>query len=293
MSTPSTLIVRSEQRAFDGVQGFYEHQSSSVGGPMRFSVFQPPAAASKNAKLPVLYYLAGLTCNEETFVIKAGAQRVAAALGLVLVACDTSPRAFRTPGDDKDWDFGQGAGFYLDATAAPWSQAYRMRSYVTRELRELVEQNFSVRTGPEGRGIFGHSMGGHGALSIALGNPGEYTSVSAFAPIVAPSQVPWGIKAFSGYLGEDRAQWAQYDTVALLESGKRFQGTLLVDQGEDDKFLERELRPELLEQACKKAGQSLQLRRHAGYDHSYYFIQTFVEDHLRHHARALSGKHAS
>jgi S-formylglutathione hydrolase len=283
MTSPFT--IRSEQRAFDGVQGFYEHESRSVGGPMRFSVYQP--AAAKQEKLPVLYYLAGLTCNEETFMIKAGAQRMAAQLGLILVACDTSPRAFRAPGDDTEWDFGQGAGFYLDATVAPWSTAYRMRSYVTRELRELIEQNFPVRGGPKSRGIFGHSMGGHGALSIALGLPGEYASVSAFAPIVAPSQVPWGIKAFTNYLGEDQSTWAPYDTVALLEAGRRFDGTLLVDQGEDDKFLTQELRPELLERACKQAGQTLKLRRQPGYDHSYYFIQSFMEDHLRHHAQNL------
>lgn len=281
----SSLTIRSEQRAFDGVQGFYEHPSQACDGPMRFSVYQPPAA--KRGKLPVLYYLAGLTCNEETFMIKAGAQRLAAKHNLILVSCDTSPRSFRTAGDDADWDFGQGAGFYLDATAAPWSQAYRMRSYVTRELRDLVEQNFPVQNGPRARGIFGHSMGGHGALSIALALPDEYASVSAFAPIVAPSQVPWGIKAFSAYLGDDRASWAAYDSVALLQSGRRIPGTLLVDQGEDDKFLVRELRPELLEQACKHAGQALQLRRHAGYDHSYYFIQSFIEDHIEHHARAL------
>lgn len=285
MSGMSSLSIRSEQRAFEGVQGFYEHPSRCADGPMRFSVYQPPAA--KHTKCPVLYYLAGLTCNEETFMIKAGAQRMAAKLGLILVSCDTSPRAFRAPGDDADWDFGQGAGFYLDATVAPWSQAYRMRSYVTRELRELVEESFPVRSGPEARGIFGHSMGGHGALSIALALPDEYASVSAFAPIVAPSQVPWGIKAFSGYLGADRASWAAYDSVALLEAGRRFPGTLLIDQGSDDKFLERELRPELLERACERAGQGLQLRRHAGYDHSYYFIQTFIEEHLQHHARAL------
>ena len=284
IATPS-LTIRSEQRAFDGVQGFYEHVSRECDGPMRFSVYVPPAA--KQGKLPVLYYLAGLTCNEETFMIKAGAQRLAAKHNVILVSCDTSPRAFRTPGDDADWDFGQGAGFYLDATKEPWSKAYRMRSYVTRELRELVEQNFPVRTGPEARGIFGHSMGGHGALSIALALPGEYASVSAFAPIVAPSQVPWGIKAFTGYLGDDRASWAAYDSVSLLEAGRRVSSTLLIDQGEDDKFLTRELRPELLEDACSKAGQALQLRRHLGYDHSYYFIQTFIADHIEHHARLL------
>jgi S-formylglutathione hydrolase len=281
--TARSFTTRSEQRAFDGVQGFYEHESAVCAGPMRFSVYLPPAAV-RGARVPVLYYLAGLTCTEETFVIKAGAQRVAAALDLMLVTCDTSPRAARFPGDDADWDFGQGAGFYLDATQAPWSSAYRMRSSVTRELRELVEREFPVRDGA--RGIFGHSMGGHGALSIALAHPGEYRSVSAFAPIVAPSQVPWGIKAFTGYLGDDRRAWAAYDTLKLLET-RTFDGTLLVDQGTDDKFLERELRPELLEQACERSGQSLKLRRRTGYDHSYYFIASFIEDHLRHHAGVL------
>jgi S-formylglutathione hydrolase len=279
----TSFNVRSEQRCFGGVQGFYEHQSAACGGAMRFAVYLPPAAASGQAR-PVLYYLAGLTCTEETFVIKAGAQRTAAELGLILVTCDTSPRAVRLPGDDEAWDFGQGAGFYLDATQAPWSNAYRMHTYVTRELRELVEGNFPVRAGA--RGIFGHSMGGHGALSIALGSRGEYRSVSAFAPIVAPSQVPWGQKAFSRYLGEDRASWRAYDTVALLET-QRFDGTLLVDQGTTDNFLERELKPELLERACAATGQPLQLRRREGYDHSYYFIASFVDEHLRHHASAL------
>jgi len=281
--TAAEYTTRSEQRAFDGRQGFYEHESALCAGPMRFSVYQPPAAV-RGTRVPVLYYLAGLTCTEETFMIKAGAQRIAAALDLMLVTCDTSPRSARFPGDDASWDFGQGAGFYLDATEEPAAQAYRMRSYVTRELRELVERAFPVKDGA--RGIFGHSMGGHGALSIALGLPGEYRSVSAFAPIVAPSQVPWGIQAFTKYLGEDRASWAQYDTVQLLET-RRFDGTLLVDQGTDDKFLERELRPELLEHACERTGQSLKLRRRTGYDHSYYFIATFLEEHLRHHAQVL------
>ena len=282
--SPASFSTRSEQRAFDGVQGFYEHESSACAGSMRFAVFQPPAAV-RGQRVPVLYYLAGLTCSEETFMIKAGAQRMAAALELMLVSCDTSPRAARFPGDDESWDFGQAAGFYLDATQAPWSSAYRMRSYVTRELRELVEREFPVL--PGARGIFGHSMGGHGALSIALGLPGEYQSVSAFAPIVAPSQVPWGIQAFTRYLGQERASWAAYDTVALLQT-QRFDGVLLVDQGTEDRFLERELRPELLEQACERSGQALKLRRRTGYDHSYYFISSFIEDHLRHHAEALA-----
>ena len=281
----TTFTTRSEHRSFDGVQGFYEHASVACAGPMRFAVYLPPAAA-KGREVPALYYLAGLTCTEETFVIKAGAQRVAAELGIAIVTCDTSPRTARFPGDDASWDFGLGAGFYVDATQAPWSSAYRMRTYVTRELREVVEANFPIRK--DARGIFGHSMGGHGALTIALAFPGEYRSVSAFAPIVAPSQVPWGTKAFSGYLGDDRARWADHDAVELVKR-RPFEGTLLVDQGTADKFLERELRPELLRQACADAGQALELRMREGYDHSYYFIATFVEDHLRHHARALFG----
>jgi len=276
------MQTRAEHEVFGGKQGFYEHESALCKGPMRFAVFTPSRAA--NEPVPVLYYLAGLTCNEETFVIKAGAQRVAEELGLAIVTLDTSPRAQRYAGDDENWDFGLGAGFYVDATVAPWSESYRMRSYVTRELRDLVEARFPVDNSR--RGIFGHSMGGHGALTIALDLPGEYQSCSAFAPIVAPSQVPWGKKALPRYLGDDSAAWARYDAVELLKT-RRFPGELLVDQGLADKFLERELKPELLESACKDAGQALRLRRHAGYDHSYYFIATFVEDHLRHHAKAL------
>lgn len=271
-----------EHAAFGGVQGFYQHPSAACAGPMRFSVYLPEAARSKT--VPAVYYLAGLTCTEETFPIKAGAQRVAAELGLALVACDTSPRAARFPGDDADWDFGQGAGFYLDATEAPWSSAYRMYTYVTEELPLVVEARFAID--PSRRSVFGHSMGGHGALMIALRNPSRYRSVSAFAPITAPSDVPWGQKAFRRYLGSDRAAWAQYDTVRLLET-RRFDGTLLVDQGSRDQFLERELKPERLRAACEASGQALDLRLRDGYDHSYYFIQTFIEDHLRHHARAL------
>jgi S-formylglutathione hydrolase len=280
---PAGLVVRSEQRAFDGVQGFYEHDSVACAGPMRFSLFLPPQALA-GARVPVVYYLAGLTCTEETFVVKAGAQRVAAALGLALCTSDTSPRAARFPGDDEAWDFGRGAGFYVDATEEPWSRAYRMRSYVADELPALVEAAFPLRAGA--RGLFGHSMGGHGALTLALTYPDRYRSVSAFAPIAAPSQVPWGQKAFSRYLGPDRAAWAACDAVELLRT-RRFDGPILVDQGLADQFLERELKPELLEAAAAAAGQQLTLRRHPGYDHSYFFVATFVEDHLAHHARAL------
>jgi S-formylglutathione hydrolase len=273
----------SEQRCFQGVQGFYRHASSAVGGPMRFGVFVPDQAA--RAPCPALYYLAGLECNEQTFAVKAGAQRVAAQLGLVLVTSDTSPRSARFPGDDASWDFGQGASFYVDAVQEPWRQAYRMETYVTRELPDVVEGRFPVSG--KARGIFGHSMGGHGALALALRNPGRYGSVSAFAPIVAPSRVPWGRKAFAGYLGPDEAAWDAYDACALVRA-RPLPIPLLIDQGTADKFLDVQLKPELFEAACAQAGQSLRLRRHAGYDHSYYFISTFVEEHLVHHARALA-----
>ncbi len=277
--------VRSEHRVWNGRQGFYEHESAACGGSMRFSVFVPEQGLVGGAKLPALYWLAGLTCTEETFVVKAGAQRVAAELGLVLVTCDTSPRAARYPGDDAAWDFGQGAGFYLDATQEPWAQTYRMESYVTRELRALVEAEFPVHQSV--RGILGHSMGGHGALTLALRHPELYASVSAFAPIASPSQVAWGQKAFRGYLGDDPATWAAHDANALVASGKRFASTPLIDQGLADKFLTTELRPELFEEACRQANQPLELLRHEGYDHSYYFIQTRIEAHLRHHAAKL------
>lgn len=277
-----SITTRSEQRCFGGTLGFYEVDSPACGGPMRFSVYLPPGAA----RPPVVYYLAGLTCTEETFPAKSGAQRVAAALGLALVACDTSPRSARYPGDDAAWDFGLGAGFYLDATAAPWSATYRMETHVVHELRAAVEAHFPVAA--DRRGITGHSMGGHGALTLSLRHPGVYASVSALAPICAPSQVPWGEKAFRGYLGDDPAAWAAHDACALIQSGRRWPGTVLVDQGLDDKFLARELRPELLESACAAASQPLTLRRHAGYDHSYYFVASMIEEHLRHHAAALA-----
>jgi S-formylglutathione hydrolase len=277
-----TLETLSERRCFGGVQGFYRHQSTATGGPMRIGVFVPEAA-TRSAR-PALYYLAGLTCTEETFAIKAGAQRAAAAHGLVLITCDTSPRAARYPGDDADEDFGLGAGFYLDATQEPWRASYRMDTYVTQELPAVVEAGFPVSK--DARGIFGHSMGGHGALALALRNPGRYRSVSAFAPIVAPSRVPWGRKAFAGYLGADEAAWAGYDACALVRS-RPLPIPLLVDQGTADKFLDVQLKPELFEAACAEAGQRLELRRHAGYDHSYYFIASFVEEHLAHHAKAL------
>jgi S-formylglutathione hydrolase len=276
------IDVISEQRCFGGMQGYYRHASRECSGPMRFGVFVPPLAP--NVRAPVLYFLAGLTCSEETFSIKAGAQRVAAELGLMLVTPDTSPRATGIAGEADDWEVGSGAGFYLDATQAPWSRHFRMSSYVARELPELIDANFPADLTRSG--ILGHSMGGHGALTIALKQPRRFRSVSAFAPIAAPSLVPWGEKAFTRFLGEDRASWADYDACALLEH-KTFPGTILIDQGLADKFLELQLRPDLFEQACARSGQALTLRRHPRYDHSYYFIASFIEAHLRHHADAL------
>ena len=279
----SAIETISEQRCFGGVQGFYRHVSASCAAPMRFAVYQPPQA--RDRAVPALYYLAGLTCTEETFMIKAGAQRLAAELGLMLVAPDTSPRNTGIADEAADWEFGTAAGFYLDATQAPWSQYFNMYSYVVRELPAVVAEHF--RADPERRGLFGHSMGGHGALTIALQNPQLYRSVSAFAPIVAPSQVPWGRKAFPRYLGPDPTSWSRYDATELVRT-RRFPGTILIDQGDADKFLGEQLRPQLFETGCRTAGQPLTLRMQSGYDHSYYFIATFIEDHLRHHAAALN-----
>ncbi|ACB96103.1 S-formylglutathione hydrolase [Beijerinckia indica] len=279
MSAP---IEISRHRCFGGEVGFYRHASLEIGGEMRFSVFVPEAA--KTSKVPALLYLAGLTCTEETFMIKGGAQQHAAKAGLILVAPDTSPRDRRHPGDDASWDFGLGAGFYLDAMQEPWRDGYRMGSYVSRELPQLIEANFPAN--PDRWGIFGHSMGGHGALVTALKMPEKFHSVSAFAPIAAPSQCPWGEKAFSAYLGPDCTLWAEWDATALIEKGLRLP-PLLIDQGLADQFLERQLHPHLFEAACVKAGQPLTLRRHEGYDHGYYFISTFMADHIAHHAKAL------
>jgi S-formylglutathione hydrolase len=274
---------RSEHRCHGGEQGFYEHRSVACAGPMRFSVFLPPGA-DEGGPVPAVYALAGLTCTEETFAIKAGAQAVAAALGLALVTCDTSPRTARFPGDDASWDFGLGAAYYLDATEAPWSSAYRMETYVTEELPALVEAHFPVAS--DRRGLLGHSVGGHGALTLALRHPERYQSVSAFAPMVAPGRVPWGVQAFGRLLGPDRARWAEHDASELVKA-HRFPGVIQIDQGTADQFLAEQLRPELFSEACAEAGQPLQLRMRPGYDHGYWFIQTFVEEHLRHHAAAL------
>jgi S-formylglutathione hydrolase len=279
MSDPSLI---SEQACFGGKQRFYAHESRECRTEMRFSVYLPPQAQTRS--VPVLYYLAGLTCTEETFMIKAGAQRIAAELGLMLVAPDTSPRKARVPGDDASWDFGVGAGFYVDATREPWSQHYRMYSYVTAELREVVQSLGAAQA--DQQSIFGHSMGGHGALVCALRNPDLYRSVSAFAPISAPMQCPWGQKAFSGYLGDDQTQWAAYDATELV-AARRYASPILIDQGTADKFLSEQLKPELFATACRKSGTVLNLRLQAGYDHGYYFISTFMADHLQHHARHL------
>jgi S-formylglutathione hydrolase len=287
MTGTAALEVISQHKCFDGVVGFYRHNSTSTSSPMRFSVFVPQQGRA--GRVPVLYYLAGLTCTEETFMIKAGAQRVAAELGLMLVAPDTSPRGLNLPGETDSWDFGVGAGFYVDATQEPWAKHYRMYSYVSQELRRLIESQFPAD--PARTGIFGHSMGGHGALTIGLRNPDVYKSLSVLAPISAPRQVPWGQKAFSGYLGPDTGQWSAYDATELMAGVKDAarRPPILVDQGLADQFLEKQLHPQLLEAAARKVGYPLTLRRHEGYDHGYYFISTFVADHLRHHAKRLSG----
>ena len=274
-------IERIEHRAcFGGWQDVYEHASDTLDCTMRFAVYLPPQA--ERARLPVLYWLSGLTCNEQNFITKAGAQRYAAEHGVILVAPDTSPRGDDVP-DADGYDLGKGAGFYVDATQQPWAAHYRMYDYVVRELPALIEANFPAT---DARGISGHSMGGHGALVIALRNPGRYRSVSAFSPIVAPSQVPWGEKALGAYLGDDRSAWAQYDATALIaDAPERL--ALLVEQGEADEFLEGQLRPHLLRAACEAAGHPLELRMRPGYDHSYYFIASFIGEHIAHHARAL------
>ncbi len=279
-----TMEQVSANRSFDGEQGVYRHASAATGTEMTFSVFVPPH--QPGARLPVVWYLSGLTCTHANVTEKGEFRRACAELGLIFVAPDTSPRGEGVPDDPAGaYDFGLGAGFYVDATQAPFDRHYRMWSYVTEELPALIGENFPADM--ERQSIMGHSMGGHGALTIALRNPGRYASVSAFAPIVAPSQVPWGEKALAGYLGQDRAAWRQHDAVALIEDGARVPA-LLVDQGSADPFLTQELRPELLESACKAAGIDLTLNLREGYDHSYYFISTFMADHLRWHAEQLA-----
>lgn len=278
------MEILAEHGCFGGRQLFYRHASREIGSPMRFSVYLPPQQA--NGPVPVLFYLAGLTCTEETFMIKAGAQRYAAQHGIMLVAPDTSPRDTGIPEATRDWDFGEGAGFYLDATEQPYRERFRMESYLVKELVPLVLSEFPVS--PQRIGIFGHSMGGHGALVMALRHPDIFRSVSAFAPIAAPTRCPWGEKAFSRYLGEDRQAWSQYDASELMRAQRNpFPEGILVDQGLDDKFLHEQLMPEAFAAACEAASQALILRRHPGYDHGYYFISSFIEDHVAFHARTL------
>ena len=280
-----TIETVAENRCFGGVQGVYAHTSETTGCKMRFALYRP--AQAEREPRPVLWWLSGLTCTEENFTVKAGAQRFAAERGLVLVAPDTSPRGLKIPGEDDAYDFGSGAGFYLDAVREPWAKNYRMESYITGELPALVFKHFPARA--DRQGIFGHSMGGHGALTLALKNPATYLSVSAFSPIVAPMQVPWGQKAFTGYLGDTREAWRRYDATDLISSGRRHPGTILIDQGTKDNFLKEQLKPELFEAACKQAGQKVEIRMQDGYDHSYFFIATFMGDHMAHHAKVLNG----
>jgi S-formylglutathione hydrolase len=272
----------SETRCFGGIQKTLRHDSEATGTPMNVSIFLPPAA--QEDRVPVLYFLSGLTCTEENFTTKAGAQRYAAEAGLALVAPDTSPRGLDLPGEHDDWDFGSGAGFYVDSTESPWCDHYRMYRYVTEELPALVADSQPIDT--TRASITGHSMGGHGALVIGLRNRDRYASISAFAPIVSPTRCPWGEKALSRYLGEDRDAWAEYDASLLVPRGAH-PFPILVDQGEADGFLEEQLKPELFETACREAGQALTLRRQPGYDHSYFFIASFMADHVAHAAKAL------
>ena len=270
-----------EHACFGGTQGFYAAESRECAAEMKFSVYRPPQAQA--APVPVLWFLSGLTCTEETFAIKAGAQRFAAQHGLMIVAPDTSPRV-RLPGDDAAWDFGLAAGFYLDATVAPWSAHYRMYSWIVHELPELVAAQFPARL--DRQGVMGHSMGGHGALTLGLRHPERYLSVSAFAPIVAPTLVPWGQKAFAGYLGDDRNVWREHDATALVARQPR-RDTIRIDQGTADVFLEKQLQPQRFLAACERAGQPVEYHARDGYDHGYYFIQTFIHEHMAFHAQRL------
>ncbi|MBX3593489.1 S-formylglutathione hydrolase [Sphingomonas sp.] len=278
-----TSETLSTNRAHGGTQGVYRHESSATGTPMTFSVFVPEH--EDGARLPVLWYLSGLTCTHANVTEKGEYRRACAEHGVIFVAPDTSPRGDAVP-DDEAYDFGKGAGFYVDATRDPWAATYRMRSYVEDELPALILREFPMADMAR-QGITGHSMGGHGALTVALRNPDRFRSVSAFAPIVSPLACPWGEKALSGYLGDDRADWRPYDACALIEDGARI-AEILVDQGDADAFLVEQLKPELLASACEKAGIDLHLRMQPGYDHSYYFISTFLAEHVAWHARRLA-----
>ena len=280
--------VVSEHACYGGMQRFYEHASRVIGLPMRFSIYLPKACAIQ--KVPALVYLAGLTCTEETFPIKGGAQRLASELGIALIAPDTSPRGAGFEGESDSWDFGVGAGFYLDATQAPWSKHWRMESYLMEELLPAICESLPIVS--DRIGIFGHSMGGHGALTLALRHPGRFMSVSAFSPICAPTEAPWGRKAFGCYLGSDSQAWIAHDATQLMamQTEAPWPEGVLIDQGLLDKFLVEQLHPHRFEVACAKAGQPLTLRWHVGYDHGYFFIQIFMADHLRHHHRILSSR---
>ena len=276
----TSLKLKSEYRCFDGTVAYYSHQSATCNCEMNFAVYLPPQARSQS--VPILYYLSGLTCNEENFMTKAGAQRSAAELGIMLVAPDTSPRNTGIPDEDKEWDLGSGAGFYVDATQSPWDKYYQMYSYITKELPELIAANFQVKANKQS--IMGHSMGGHGALICALKNSQQYLSVSAFAPIASPMQCPWGEKLFTAYLGTNKQEWAQYDATELVKS-IQLDSTILIDQGTTDQFYQQQqLLPEKFQQACQEVGQKLNLRWQEGYDHSYFTISSFITDHIQHHA---------
>ena len=288
MTSTAPFQTLSSHACFGGRQLFLQHDSREIGLPMKLALYLPPQA--EHGPVPALLYLAGLTCNEETFMVKAGAQRLAAELGVALIAPDTSPRGAAVEsleGATASWDFGIGAGFYLDATQQLWRTHWRMESYLTAELLSLLARHQPIDL--QRLGLFGHSMGGHGALTLALRHPGMFRSLSAFAPICAPTRCPWGEKAFTGYLGSDRTAWGEHDATVLMENQPiaPYPAGILIDQGLDDKFLAEQLHPHLFEAACIAIGQPLALRRHAGYDHGYYFIQSFMEDHLRHHARQL------
>jgi S-formylglutathione hydrolase len=276
-----TIKTISLARCFGGNVGFYQHQSVVCNGLMKFAVYQPP---SPTANLPVLYFLSGLTCTPENFITKAGAQKLAAQYGLLLVMPDTSPRNTGIANEDLDYDLGSGAGFYVDAVQEPWRQHYNMYSYITQELPELIRANFPVS---DRQGIFGHSMGGHGALVCGLRNPGMYRSISAFSPIVNPIMSPWGQKAFKNYLGDNQTLWRGYDSTELVKQ-QQMPFSILIDQGSADQFLVDQLMPDRFAQACADSNQSLNLRTQEGYDHSYYFISTFIADHMQYHAELLT-----
>ncbi len=278
----SDLQLISEHRCFDGFQRVYRHASKTTATQMQFAVFTP--SHKEGEKFPALWFLSGLTCTEENFTVKAGAQKFAAQYKMILIAPDTSPRGANIDGEDDSYDFGSGAGFYVDATQPPWNRHYKMYSYITSELQQLVTANFQVDASRQG--ITGHSMGGHGALVLGLKNPRLYRSISAFSPICSPKQCPWGQKALSGYLGDNFTQWDQYDAVQLIKNGHR-SNEILVDQGRNDDFLDEQLKPSLLSSVCSDFNQPLKLRMQSGYDHSYFFIASFIEDHIRFHAALL------